>query len=113
MSDPSQISRLDKLRVTREYLAYQLQRVNTAIRELEVEEKRERHRAEQARADQGWKIQPKRGEVPPMLHRGGCAAYGAKDGLLIDRTQARLAVTHEKYIVMCEICTPQTDLEQA
>ncbi|MEU0836084.1 DUF6233 domain-containing protein [Streptomyces sp. NPDC005969] len=110
MSDPTQISRLDKLRVTREYLAYQLQRVDAAIRELEVQEKQERHRAEQARADQGWKIQPKRGEAPPVLHRGGCATYGSKGGLLLNRTEARLAVTHETYIVMCEICTPQTDL---
>jgi hypothetical protein len=23
------------------------------------------------------------------------------------------SLTHETYIVMCEICTPQTDLEQA
>ncbi|WP_331746783.1 DUF6233 domain-containing protein [Streptomyces sp. NBC_00842] len=110
MSDPSQISRLDKLRVTREYLAYQLQRTDATIRELEAEEKQERHRAEQARADQGWKIQPQRGEAPPVLHRGGCATYKSRDGYLLDRGQARLALTHETYIVMCEICTPQTDL---
>ncbi|MFE6038773.1 DUF6233 domain-containing protein [Streptomyces sp. NPDC056452] len=111
MADPSQISRLDKLRITREYLAYQLQRTDTVIRELAAQEERNRHRAEQARADQGWKIQPKRGEAPPVLHRGGCATYRAKDGILLDRVQARLAVTHETYIVMCEICAPQSDLQ--
>ncbi|MFJ1845031.1 MULTISPECIES: DUF6233 domain-containing protein [unclassified Streptomyces] len=84
--------------------------MDQAIRDLEAEEKQERHRAEQARIDQGWKIQPKRGEAPPVLHRGGCAAYRAKDGQLLNRTQARLAVTHETYIVKCEICTPETEL---
>ncbi|WP_328908042.1 DUF6233 domain-containing protein [Streptomyces sp. NBC_00234] len=45
-----------------------------------------------------------------MLHRGGCATYKERSGQLLDRAQARLAVTHETYVVMCEICTPQTDL---
>ncbi|WP_331760812.1 DUF6233 domain-containing protein [Streptomyces sp. NBC_01238] len=110
MSDPSQISRLDKLRVTREYLAYQVQRMDQAIRDLEAAASQERRRAEQARADLGWKIQPKRGEAPPVLHRGGCAVFGAKDGHRLNRTEARLAVTHETYIVKCEICSPETGL---
>ncbi|WP_406500850.1 DUF6233 domain-containing protein [Streptomyces sp. NBC_00846] len=50
-----------------------------------------------------------------MLHRGSCAVFGAKDGHRLNRTEARLAVTHETYIVKCEICTPETGLlpEQA
>ena len=31
--------------------------------------------------------------------------------MLPDRAPARRAVAHEPYIVMCEICTPQTDLQ--
>ncbi|MFJ1551524.1 hypothetical protein [Streptomyces sp. NPDC088246] len=31
-------------------------------------------------------------------------------GRLPNRTQARLAVTHEMYIVKCEICTQETEL---
>ncbi|WP_328908041.1 hypothetical protein OG230_00110 [Streptomyces sp. NBC_00234] len=53
VADPTQISRLDKLLITREYLRFQLQRLDEAIRDLKAQEVRDRHRAEQARADQG------------------------------------------------------------
>ena len=38
MSDPTQISRLGKLRITREYLAFQLQRTDAAVRDVEAQE---------------------------------------------------------------------------
>ncbi|MCX4681972.1 hypothetical protein OG413_43045 [Streptomyces sp. NBC_01433] len=66
------ISDLDKNRVLAEWLEWQLRQVRSRIRELEVKEQQEERARQRARAEQSWKIQPQRGGMPAMLHRGGC-----------------------------------------
>ncbi|MFF1651720.1 DUF6233 domain-containing protein, partial [Streptomyces sp. NPDC058240] len=61
------------------------------VRELEVQEEQERRRRERARAEQSWKIQPKRSGETALLHRGGCTLYNALLGF-ISREDAVIAL---------------------
>ncbi|MFJ9683647.1 DUF6233 domain-containing protein [Streptomyces sp. NPDC101194] len=63
---------------------------------------------ERARAEQSWKIQPKRSGDTAMLHRGGCTLYNSDLGFL-DRDEAITAM-REPGIEPCEICRPETEL---
>ncbi|MFF8918442.1 DUF6233 domain-containing protein [Streptomyces sp. NPDC015032] len=101
------ISDLDKNRVLEQWLEWQLRQVRTRIRSLESQEAERLRQAEQVHAEPSWKVHPKRGDAPPVLHRGDCAVY-PRPGQRLNRTEARLA-TREPYMVMCEICTPEAD----
>ncbi|MFJ9683779.1 DUF6233 domain-containing protein [Streptomyces sp. NPDC101194] len=63
---------------------------------------------ERARAEQSWKIQPKRSGETAMLHRGGCALYSAQLGF-INRQEAIIALK-EPDIEACQICKPDAGL---
>ncbi|MFD4862719.1 DUF6233 domain-containing protein [Streptomyces atratus] len=102
------ISDLDKNRALVDWLRYQLRQAENRVRELEVQEEQERRRKEQARAEQSWKIQPKRSGETAMLHRGGCTLYSAQLGF-INRQEAIIALG-EPDIEACQICNPQTGL---
>ncbi|WP_392838707.1 DUF6233 domain-containing protein [Streptomyces sp. LN500] len=108
MSDPSQISDLDKNRALVEWLRWQLRQAENRVRELEVAEEQERRRKERARAEMSWKIQPQRGGMQAMLHRGGCTTYSEQFGF-INREEAIIALG-EPDIESCPICTPETGL---
>ncbi|MGW1817321.1 DUF6233 domain-containing protein [Streptomyces sp. NPDC002125] len=109
MPDSSGISRLEKWRATREYLAWQLRCADQKVRELEAQEQQEKKRREQARAEQSWKIQPQRSSVNALLHRGNCTLYKNDFGFII-REEAVIALA-EPDIEACQICNPQTGLE--
>ncbi|MFJ3704031.1 MULTISPECIES: DUF6233 domain-containing protein [Streptomyces] len=102
------ISRLEKWRATREYLAWQLRHADHRIRELEALEQRERHLRERARAERSWKIQPQRSSSSALLHRGNCTLYRNDSGF-ISRDEAIIALA-EPDIEPCQICNPQTGL---
>ncbi|MFE7357559.1 DUF6233 domain-containing protein [Streptomyces sp. NPDC057543] len=108
MPDPGSISRLDKLRALEEWLDWPLRQTRNWVRELEVEERQEQQRRERARAELSWKHQPQGSGSPALLHRGGCAAYGAQMGFL-NREEAINAM-NEPDIELCQICNPQTGL---
>ncbi|MFF3128863.1 DUF6233 domain-containing protein [Streptomyces sp. NPDC057908] len=61
-----------------------------------------------ARAEQSWKIQPRRSGETAMLHRGGCGLYSAQLGF-INRQEALIAM-NEPDIEACQICKPETGL---
>ncbi|MFB4426930.1 DUF6233 domain-containing protein [Streptomyces sp. QL37] len=109
MSDPGGISRLDKWRATREYLAWQLRLADQRVRELEAQEKHDKRRREQALAEQSWKIQPQRSSSSALLHRGNCTLYKNDFGY-INREEAVIALA-EPDIEPCQICNPQTGLK--
>ncbi|MFJ1827432.1 DUF6233 domain-containing protein [Streptomyces sp. NPDC088178] len=111
MPGPDGISDLDKNRILAEWLEWQLRQVRNRIRELEVKEQQERRARERARAEQSWKIQPQRAGRPAMLHRGGCTLFKSELGFL-NREEAMIALA-EPDIEPCEVCSPQTGLEQA
>lgn len=102
------MSRLEKWRVTREYLAWQLRCADQKVRELESLEEKDRSRRERARAEQSWKIQPQRSSGGALLHRGSCTLYENDFGY-ISRQDARVALA-EPDIEPCQICAPQTGL---
>ncbi|MFG3244138.1 DUF6233 domain-containing protein [Streptomyces sp. NPDC048157] len=102
------ISDLDKNRALAEWLEWQLRQVRGRIRELEVKEQQEARARQRARAEQSWKIQPQRGGMPAMLHRGGCTLFKSELGFL-DREEALIALA-EPDIEPCQICNPQTGL---
>ena len=108
MSDFSTMSDLDKNRALAEWLEWQLRQVKNRIRELEVKEQQEQRARERARAEMSWKIQPRRGGMAAMLHRGGCATYSEQFGF-INREEALIALG-EPDIEACPICTPETGL---
>ncbi|MFD4863187.1 hypothetical protein [Streptomyces atratus] len=66
------MSDLDKNRALVDWLRYQLRQAENRVQELEVKELQEQRARERARAEQSWKIQPKRSGETAMLHRGGC-----------------------------------------
>lgn len=111
MSDPSSLSRLEKLRVVREYTAFQLARLDETIRRLEVQEREDARRRERARIEQQWKIQPARTEgATAMLHRGGCNLFTTEIGYL-SRDEALTALELEDPPVeCCGVCQPETGL---
>ncbi|MFD9605294.1 DUF6233 domain-containing protein [Streptomyces sp. NPDC056441] len=101
-------SDLDKNRALVDWLRYQLRQAENRVRELEVKELQEQRARERARAEQSWKIQPKRSGETAMLHRGGCGLYSAQLGF-INRQEAIIALD-EPDIEACQICNPQTGL---
>ncbi|MET7497992.1 DUF6233 domain-containing protein [Streptomyces sp900116325] len=80
---------------------------DSRIRELEIQEQQEQRRQERARAEQSWKIEPKRTGDTAMLHRGGCTLCA--DMGFINREEA-IIVLAEPHIEACQVCTPQTGL---
>ncbi|WP_413754489.1 DUF6233 domain-containing protein [Streptomyces sp. R-74717] len=102
------ISDLDKNRALVDWLRYQLRQAENRVREPEVKELQEQRARERARAEQSWKIQPKRSGETAMLHRAGCALYSAQLGF-INRQEAIIALD-EPDIEACQICNPQTGL---
>ncbi|WP_331756322.1 DUF6233 domain-containing protein (plasmid) [Streptomyces sp. NBC_01590] len=102
------ISDLDKNRALVDWLRYQLRQAENRVRELEVKELQEQRAQERARAEQSWKIQPKRSGETAMLHRGGCGLYSAQLGF-INRQEAIIAM-NEPDIEACQICTPEMGL---
>ncbi|MFE7111983.1 DUF6233 domain-containing protein [Streptomyces sp. NPDC057575] len=78
--------------------------VRGRIRELEIKEQQERGARERARAEQSWKIQPKRSGDTALLHRGGCGLYSAQFGF-ISREDAMIALA-EPDIEPCQTCNP-------
>ncbi|MEE1808116.1 DUF6233 domain-containing protein [Streptomyces sp. BE133] len=102
------ISDLDKNRALVDWLRYQLRQAENRVRELEVKELQEQRARERARAEQSWKIQPKRSGETAMLHRGGCSLYSAQLGF-INRQEAIIALD-EPDIEACQICKPETGL---
>ncbi|MFE7045893.1 hypothetical protein ACFU9X_42795 [Streptomyces atratus] len=66
------MSDLDKNRALVDWLRYQLRQAKNQVQELEVKELQEQRARERTRAEQSWKIQPKRSGETAMLHRGGC-----------------------------------------
>ncbi|MFC9627393.1 DUF6233 domain-containing protein [Streptomyces sp. NPDC056930] len=102
------ISDLDRNRALVDWLRYQLRQAENRVRELEVKELQEQRAGERARAEQSWKIQPKRSGETAMLHRGGCGLYSAQLGF-INRQEAIIAM-NEPDIEACQICKPETGL---
>ncbi|MFE5097867.1 DUF6233 domain-containing protein [Streptomyces sp. NPDC056638] len=102
------MSDLDKNRALVEWLRYQLRQAENRVQELEVKELQEQRARERARAEQSWKIQPKRPGETAMLHRGGCGLYSAQLGF-INRQEAITAM-NEPDIEACQICKPETGL---
>ncbi|MFD9601752.1 DUF6233 domain-containing protein [Streptomyces sp. NPDC059970] len=102
------ISDLDKNRALVDWLRYQLRQAENRVRELEVKELQEQRARERARAEQSWKIQPKRSGETAMLHRGGCGLYSSQLGF-INRQEAIIAM-NEPGIEACQICKPETGL---
>ncbi|MEU5416600.1 DUF6233 domain-containing protein [Streptomyces clavifer] len=109
MPDPGGISRLEKWRATREYLAWQLRMADQKVRELEAQEQQDKRRREQARAEQSWKIQPQRSSSSALLHRGSCTLYKNDFGF-ISRDEAVIALA-EPDIEACQVCNPQTGMQ--
>ncbi|MFJ2279273.1 DUF6233 domain-containing protein [Streptomyces sp. NPDC087866] len=102
------ISDLDKNRILVEWLEWQLRQAKNRVRELEVKAEQEKRARQVAYAEQRWKLQPKRGGRPAMLHRGGCTLSAGEHGLL-DRVEALVAL-EEPGVEVCEICRPETGL---
>ncbi|MGY3676476.1 DUF6233 domain-containing protein [Streptomyces sp. TE33382] len=101
---------LDKNRALADWLEYQLRQVRNRIRELEVKEQQEARARQRARAEQSWKIQPQRGGMAAMLHRGGCTLFKSELGF-INREEAMIALA-EPDIEACEVCRPETGLTE-
>lgn len=111
MSDPSSLSRLDKLHIAREYMAHQVARLDEAIQQAEVEERELARRRERARIEQQWKVQPARAaNGTAMLHRGGCTLFKTEVGYL-SRNEALTALELEDpRVECCGVCRPETGL---
>ncbi|MFE0229891.1 DUF6233 domain-containing protein [[Kitasatospora] papulosa] len=102
------ISNLEKNRVLLDWLRWQVGQTERRIRELETQEAQERERRERARAEMSWKIQPQRSSSVALLHRGGCATYPDRVGL-ISREDAMVALA-EPDIEPCQVRRPDTGL---
>ncbi|MBK3583077.1 DUF6233 domain-containing protein [Streptomyces microflavus] len=104
------ISDLDKNRALVAWLRYQLRHAEQRVRDLEHAEQAERRRKQRARAEQLWKIQPRRSAETALLHRGGCGLYTSR--AFIDREAAVNALA-EPGITPCDVCAPETGLTGA
>ncbi|MFB6988239.1 DUF6233 domain-containing protein [Streptomyces sp. NPDC056178] len=89
-------------------MKWQLRQVRNRIRALEVKEQQEARAQERARAEQSWKIQPKRSGETAMLHRGGCTLCASEFGFL-NQDEAIIALV-EPDIEPCQICAPESGL---
>ncbi|MEV7060944.1 DUF6233 domain-containing protein [Streptomyces microflavus] len=108
MSGSGGISHLEKWRITRDFLAWQLRQAEQQVRTLEAQEEEQRRRSRRARAEQLWKIEPQRSGSVTLLHRGGCGLFD-NAGALIDR-EAVLAALREPDVETCPVCAPETGL---
>ncbi|MFD8440552.1 DUF6233 domain-containing protein [Streptomyces microflavus] len=108
MSGSGGISRLEKWRITRDFLAWQLRQAEQQVRTLEAQEEEQRRRSRRARAEQLWKIEPQRSGSVTLLHRGGCGLFDSA-GALTDR-EAALAALREPDVEPCPVCAPETGL---
>jgi hypothetical protein len=108
------VSRLDRLRSVREWLAWQLRRTDDTIAELERQEAAA-VRAAPARiapsAASGWKLALRRAggrPTPEAVHTDDCGMAG-KNTKPLPREQALRALT-EDGITACPYCRPDNDL---
>ncbi|MFF5894366.1 DUF6233 domain-containing protein [Streptomyces argenteolus] len=106
------MSRLDRLRIVREWQAYQLGRTDRTIAELE---QREAAAARAARTlpppEPSWKLSVLRagaGARPDAVHTGDCGMGGGSTRPMT-REQALRALT-EDGIPACPYCRPDRDL---
>ncbi|MEV7658620.1 hypothetical protein AB0O39_31225 [Streptomyces anulatus] len=67
------ISDLDKNCALVAWLRYQLRHAEQRVRDLEHAQETERRRRQQARAEQPWKIQPRRPPRPPCFTKVAAA----------------------------------------
>ncbi|WP_431047232.1 DUF6233 domain-containing protein [Streptomyces sp. P1-3] len=100
------LSRLDRLRIAEEYLAWQLTRLRATIRDLEQEE-RASHPPATPPPRPEWTIQyaRTRDKLPVGVHHGDCPMGSGKS---ISRDQARRALTEG--VEPCPFCRPDTEL---
>lgn len=106
--EPSELSRLTKLRIVEEHQAYALQRTRDAIRQLEAEAERQRERDKVRRMRVSWKLQPSRTHGDggtALLHRAECGLYTREMGYL-NEMEAQIAMAEEG-IECCAVCRPQ------
>ncbi|MFI8002762.1 DUF6233 domain-containing protein [Streptomyces sp. NPDC086010] len=110
MSD--NFSRLDRLRIVREWQAYQLGRTDRTIAELE---EREASAVRAARAKPppvaGWKLSVLRaggGNQADSVHTGDCG-MGGKRTEAMTREQALRALTQDG-VTACPYCRPDREL---
>ncbi|MGP4052651.1 DUF6233 domain-containing protein [Streptomyces sp. 2A115] len=106
------VSRLDRLRSVREWLAWQLRRTDDTIAELE---RQDVAAARTARTlpppTPGWKLTMRRAggkPTPDSVHTSGCGMAGQNTRPLA-REQALRAIT-EDGVPACPYCRPDTDL---
>ncbi|MFF4247858.1 DUF6233 domain-containing protein [Streptomyces sp. NPDC001822] len=106
------LSRLDRLRIVREWQAYQLGRTDRTIAELEERE------ASAVRAARvlpptvpGWKLSVLRsgdGNRPDAVHTGDCGMAGKRTQAMT-REQALRALTQDG-VTACPYCRPDREL---
>ncbi|MFD7860571.1 DUF6233 domain-containing protein [Streptomyces microflavus] len=120
MAGSGGISRLEKWRITRDFLAWQPQQAEQRVRVLGAQEEKQRRRSRRARAEQLGDIEPQRsGSVTRLhrgdgsvtrLHRGGCGLFD-NAGAPIDR-EAALAGLREPDVETCPVRAPETGLTE-
>lgn len=108
MNDLTPEQRLEKHRAVRDWLGWQYRQAQKTVNDLERQITADRHRAEKARRERSWKVQPERAGRPAMLHRGGCSLFKTELGYL-NREEAVIAL-EEEGLEACEVCRPEVDL---
>ncbi|MFF8459105.1 DUF6233 domain-containing protein [Streptomyces albidoflavus] len=108
MNDLTPEQRLEKHRAVRDWLGWQYRQAQKTVNDLERQVDADRQRAEKARRERSWKVQPERAGRPAMLHRGGCSLHKAELESLLNREEALIAL--EEGLEACEVCRPEVDL---
>ncbi|MFD7440658.1 DUF6233 domain-containing protein [Streptomyces sp. NPDC059909] len=107
-----QVSRLERLRSVRQWLAWQLRRTDETIADLERQEVAAARAARTPPPPQpGWKLAMRRAggtSTPDAVHTSDCGMAGWHTKPLA-REQALRAIT-EDGIAACPYCRPDTDL---